>query len=91
MLNALRRLASNLFKFIFMRKKRNRKRVNSESKITSTQDAYLGFMINMHNNLNMYNVILNNKDIKSVEEMKNRIEYEIINGASNEIEDIKPL
>jgi hypothetical protein len=91
MLSALKRLISNLFKFIFLRKKRSRKRVNGDSKITSTQDAYLGFMINMHNNLNMYNVILNNKDLKSIEEMKNRIEYEIINGESNEVQDIEPL
>lgn len=88
MLSAAKRLISNLFKFIFIRKKRNRKRVNGDSKITSTQDAYLGFMINMHNNLNMYNVILNNKDLKSIEEMKSRIEHHIINGETNEIEEI---
>lgn len=95
MLNALKKCFINILKFIFLRKKRRRKMESHDSKISAYQDASFGLLLNIHNNINMVNITLKEKDkknkINELEEMKKHFEQYLIYGDINEIKEINPL
>lgn len=99
MLNVLRKFFKCFFGFIFNLLKPKSKKETSKSTIHAHQEASLGFLFNIHNNINMYSINVkhngkNNdkiKDIQMLEEMKNRLENHLIYGDMHEIEDIKTL
>ncbi len=77
MLNALRHCFSRILKYILSKIRFKKIRDNNKSSIHAYQDSFFGFLLTMHNNVNLYNVNFNSlskeEKIKVLDEIGSNI------------------
>lgn len=95
MLRSVKKCIFGIFDYLLSKFKYKTKKESHTSTIYAHQEASLGFLLNMYNNINFYNITIKPKDVKTkiseLEEMKKQLENYLHYGDINEIEKIGTL
>lgn len=95
MVNVIKRGFSHVIRFILSKVKPKKIKETKKGRVHAYQDSFFGFLLTMHNNVNLYNINFNalNKEekIKVLDEMSKDVNHYFMNGELDEIKDIKPF
>lgn len=95
MLKGIKKCILNFIGYFLSKIRSKNKKRHSSSIINSNQEASFGFLLNMYNNINLYNVTFNSSSKRDklieLEELKKKLNNYSLYGEFDEIQDIKTL